>query len=96
VACLSLLVSGRNVELSCRTFQSVQVSPDMSCLIEHKEIRCLPCQLQKQSVGALFGRQCQLNDPVLVNLFNLVDVRSLQVGAEKLTEGRGGRRILKG
>jgi len=75
--CISLLVSGKNVELSYSTFQSVQVAPDISRVIEHKEIRCLPCQLHEQSIEAFFGRQCKLNDPVLPQLVDLVDVRFL-------------------
>ena len=53
-------------------------------------------QFCDQSARAFFGGQCKLNDPVFLNLFDLVDSRSLQMGAEKLTEGGRCRWVLKG
>ncbi len=95
-ASFSLLVSGRNVQLSYTILHPVQVSSDTACLIEYEEIRCFPCQLCDQSAGTFLGSQCKLNDPVSLNLFDLVDSRPLQMGAEKLTEGWRCRWILKG
>jgi len=84
----SWLVSGRNVQLSRKILHPVQVSSNMACLIEHEEIRCLPCQLGDQSAGTFLGSQCKKDDPVSLNLFDLIDSCPLQMGAEKLTEGR--------
>ena len=95
-ASFSLLVSGRNIQLSYTILHPVQVSSDTACLIEHEEIRCFPCQLCDQSAGTFLGGQCKLNDPVSLNLFDLVDSCPLQMGAEKLTEGWRCRWILKG
>ena len=46
--------------------------------------------------GRFLGGQCKLDDPVSVNLFDLVDSCPLQMGAEKLTEGWRRRWVLKG
>src|SRR5512141_2916448 len=93
---LSPLGSGRNIQLSCKILRSVQVSTNASCLIEYEKVRCFPCQLCDQPAGTFFGGQGKLNDPVSLNLFDLVDACPLQMGAEELTEGKGRRGILKG
>ncbi len=90
------LVNGWNVQLSHTILQPVQVSSDTACLIEHEEIRCFPCQFCDQSAGTFLGGQCKLNDPVSLNLFDLVDSCPLQMGTEKLTERWRRRWILKG
>lgn len=92
----SLPVGGRSILLSYAIPHSIEVSPDTACLIEYEEIRRVPCQFQDQSARTFFGRQRKLNNPVSLNLFDLVDVRTLQMGAEELAEGWRCRRILKG
>jgi hypothetical protein len=92
----SLLERGWDVQLSHTSFSPVQVSSDMVCLIEYKEIGRFPCQFCDQSAGTFFGSQGKLNDSVSLNLFDLVDACSLQVSAEKLTEGWRCRWILEG
>ena len=69
----SLLVKGWDVQLSYTVLQPVQFSSDTACFIEHEEIRCFPCQFYDQSAGTFLGGQCKLNDPVSLNLFDLVD-----------------------
>ena len=92
----SLPVGGGNIRLSHTILRSIEVSSDTACLIEYEEIRRFPCQFRDQSAGTFFGRQHKLNNPVSLNLFDLVDARTLQMGAEELAKGWRCRWILKG
>jgi hypothetical protein len=74
----------------------VQVSSDTASLIEYEEVGSLPRQFCDQFAGTFLGSQCKLNDPVSLNLFDLVDSRPLQMGAEELTERGRCRWVLKG
>jgi hypothetical protein len=91
-----LLVGREKILLSYTILHSIEVSPDTACPIEYDEIRRFPCQFKDQSAGAFLGCQRKLNNPVSLNLFDLVDARTLQMGAEELAEGWRCGRILKG